>query len=225
MSPTQAAVRPSSRVRVAGADDLEALFDLEHQAFATDRLSRRQLRYLLTRARALTLISECDGGAAGYAIVLFSRAVANARLYSIAVAERFRGRGIARRLLAAGEAAALDKGCVAMRLEVRADNEAAIALYRVNGYRPIETVPAYYEDREAALRFEKPLGQELAPRRTRVPYYRQTLDFTCGPAALMMAMKALASDLKTDRALEIELWREATTVFMTSGVGGCTPFG
>ncbi|HEX5313645.1 MAG TPA: peptidase C39 family protein, partial [Gammaproteobacteria bacterium] len=32
-------------------------------------------------------------------------------------------------------------------------------------------------------------------------------------------------ELRTDRALEIELWREATTVFMTSGVGGCTPFG
>ena len=28
-----------------------------------------------------------------------------------------------------------------------------------------------------------------------------------------------------DRALEIELWRESTTVFMTSGIGGCTPFG
>jgi hypothetical protein len=36
-----------------------------------------------------------------------------------------------------------------------------------------------------------------------------------------MAMKALDPDLSLSRRLEIQLWREATTVFMTSGVGGC----
>ena len=41
----------------------------------------------------------------------------------------------------------------------------------------------------------------------------------------MMAMKAHDPDLEIDRGMEIQLWREATTVFMTSGHGGCAPLG
>jgi hypothetical protein len=58
-----------------------------------------------------------------------------------------------------------------------------------------------------------------------VPYYEQTLDFTCGSSSLMMAMKALDERLTLDRTLELRIWREATTIFMTSGHGGCGPFG
>ena len=212
-------------IRAANADDLDALVALEQDAFTGDRLSRRQLRYLLVRARGQTLVAESEDKVIGYVTVLFSRAIANARVYSIAVNQRFRGLGTGGTLLDAAEDAALENGCVAMRLEVRTDNEPAIKLYRARGYRPIETVADYYDDNEPALRFEKPLGHELAPRPLRVPYYRQTLEFTCGPAALMMAMKTLAPELAMGRALEIELWRESTTVFMTSGIGGCTPFG
>ena len=58
-----------------------------------------------------------------------------------------------------------------------------------------------------------------------MPHYRQTLEFTCGPAVLMMAMKALNRRLRLDRRLELSLWRELTTIFMTSGHGGCSPHG
>jgi hypothetical protein len=51
------------------------------------------------------------------------------------------------------------------------------------------------------------------------------LEFTCGPAALIMAMKTLDPTLEPDRILELRLWREATTIFMTAGHGGCGPFG
>jgi hypothetical protein len=59
----------------------------------------------------------------------------------------------------------------------------------------------------------------------RVPYYEQTLDFTCGPSALLMAMKSLDPKLELSRQLELRLWRESTTIFMTSGHGGCGPYG
>ena len=58
-----------------------------------------------------------------------------------------------------------------------------------------------------------------------VPYYEQTLDFTCGASAVMMAMRALDPAVRMDRTMELRLWREATTIFMTSGHGGCGPFG
>ena len=41
----------------------------------------------------------------------------------------------------------------------------------------------------------------------------------------MMAMKALNRRLRLDRRLELSLWRESTTIFMTSGHGGCSPHG
>lgn len=69
-----------------------------------------------------------------------------------------RGRGIARALLAAVEQAARGAGLQALRLEVRADNSAAIRLYRDAGYRQFAVRKDYYEDGAAALRLEKPLA-------------------------------------------------------------------
>ncbi|MGH8128446.1 MAG: GNAT family N-acetyltransferase/peptidase C39 family protein [Gammaproteobacteria bacterium] len=213
-------------LRQASVKDLDALVELEQGAFSGDRLTRRQLRYLLTRAQATTLLIETPAGVvAGYVLVLFSRASAHARVYSIAVAEQARGRGLGRALIAAAEQASEDNDCVSIRLEVRRDNTAAIALYRACGYRQFDVVSDYYHDHEEALRFEKPLGLTISHQQTPVPYYRQTLEFTCGPAALIMAMKALDPTLPVNRELEITLWRESTTVFMTSGIGGCGPFG
>ena len=59
-----------------------------------------------------------------------------------------------------------------------------------------------------------------APLLAAVPHYRQTLDFTCGPSSLMMAMKALDPAVEMSRALEMKLWKEATTIFMGRGHGG-----
>lgn len=61
--------------------------------------------------------------------------------------------------------------------------------------------------------------------RMSVPHYAQTLDFTCGPSALMMVMKALDPTVEMSRALEMQLWREATTIFMGSGHGGSGALG
>jgi hypothetical protein len=64
----------------------------------------------------------------------------------------------------------------------------------------------------------KKVGHEL-------PYYNQSLDFTCGPSSLMMAMTALDKSQKIDRAHEMQLWREANTVFMGKGHPGSSPYG
>ncbi|OSM04838.1 putative GCN5-related N-acetyltransferase [Magnetofaba australis IT-1] len=41
----------------------------------------------------------------------------------------------------------------------------------------------------------------------------------------MMAMGGFDVGMSLDRALELRLWREATTIYMTSGHGGCGPHG
>lgn len=213
-------------IRPAVPADLPELERIETISFSSERISHRSFRRMLTRAHATLLVEDPgDGGPRGYALVLYNRATALGRLYSIAVAPEHRGRGVARALLAAAEADALANNCVALRLEIRVDNQASLSLFRRAGYRSFVEVPDYYEDHAAALRFEKDLAPRPDPSRVVVPYYEQTLPFTCGPASLMMAMKALDGDEPLTRALELRLWRESTTIFMTSGLGGCGPYG
>ncbi len=212
-------------IRKAELQDINTLVALESRGFDTDRLSRRSFRHLLTKAHAVTLVADEEGVIAGYATVLFNAGTSLARLYSIAVDGAWKGKGIGRELVLAAEQAALEAECVLMRLEVRRDNHASLRLFRQLGYREFGSYKDYYEDHMEALRFEKELVPHLEPELVRVPYYHQTLDFTCGPASLLMAMHALDESVPFARAQEIQLWRESTTVFMTSGHGGCGPHG
>lgn len=212
------------RIRPATISDIDALDAIETAVFPTDRISRRSFRTLIDRPTAETLVIETDGLIHGYAMILFRAGAALARLYSLAVAPGHAGRGHGRALLAAAESAAMQHDRILLRLEVREDNETAIALYKNASYRHIGRVPDYYADGVAALRFEKLLRGPEAPA-ARTPFYEQSTDFTCGSACLLMALARFRSPGFLDPVWEIRLWREATTVFMLSGPGGCEPFG
>lgn len=212
-------------VRQAVPQDLLALLHLESQSFDTDRLSRRSYRGLLNRPSACVLVADHKDATVGALVLLFKQGSAIARLYSLAVLPAARSHGIGRALLRAAEQVALDRDCAVLRLEVRVDNSAARALYQSEGFAEFDRVAGYYGDGADAVRLERSLWDEARPAPTSSRYYAQTLDFTCGSAALMMAMARLDPSLPLDRRLEIRLWREATTVFMTSGHGGCGPYG
>ena len=214
-------------IRQARLSDIPDLIELEIISFDTDRLSRRNFRYLLSRANALTLVFLTGDTIVGYIMFLFNGGTSLARLYSLAVKPSQRGRGYARALIQAGEKAVLERDCVAIRLEVKEENNTARSLYEHLGYSRIGFIHNYYEDHAAAIRYEKYLAPHLTREMVPVPFYAQTLDFTCGPSALMMAMAALGSEEEVlmNRTGELQLWREATYIFMTSGHGGCDPFG
>ena len=59
----------------------------------------------------------------------------------------------------------------------------------------------------------------------RDPVYFQTLDFTCGPAALITAMNELEPSYTPSRLEELNIWREANLVFMGEPPAGCGPYG
>jgi len=222
--PIEATIRP------AVLDDLERLVAVEAACFDGDRISRRSFRHLLTKGHQATRVlyepgGEQGGGLIGYAMVLFHQGTSLARLYSLAVLPERRGLGYARALLAAAEQAAAEGDAAYLRLEVHAENDSAIALYRQAGYKPFGRIPHYYEDGGDALRLDKALIGSRPTSADRIPYYAQSLDFTCGPACLMMAMAALTPGLAMTRMEELRLWREATTVFMTRGPAGCSPYG
>lgn len=58
-------------------------------------------------------------------------------------------------------------------------------------------------------------------KKLKVPFCEQELDFTCGPACLMMAMKYFDKTIKMDLSLELDIWREANLV----GIRGTSRFG
>lgn len=147
---------PTVAVRPARASDLPALLALE-ALFPGDRLAPRQFRYHLRNPRARLRVVTRGGKVAGYALTLLRTGSASARLYSIAVDTRQRGQGLGARLLADAEAQARRAGASDLRLEVRVDNLAALALYEAHGYRRITLLPGYYEDGGAGGRYAKAL--------------------------------------------------------------------
>lgn len=211
-------------IRPARATDIDALVRIENTVFETDRISRRSFRQLIDRETAETLVAEIDGAIVGYFIVLFRRGSVVARLYSIAVSSAHAGAGVGKQLLETAERLAFEHDRLILRLEVREDNLRAIRVYEKNGYRRIGREEDYYEDHAPALRYERMLRGNIAFV-TRVPFYEQTADFTCGPACLLMAKAYFEPGFVPTPVMEIRLWREATTVFMMSGPGGCEPFG
>ena len=146
------------QIRRATRADLDALVALERRAFTTDHLSPRQYRHHIRNPAALVLAARDAHGLLGKAVVFFRRGSNIARLYSIAVADTARGRGLGEALLAAAERRARARGCGRMRLEVRPDNAAAIRLYERRGYRRFGAYSRFYEDGNDAWRYEKKLG-------------------------------------------------------------------
>lgn len=212
-------------LRPATREDIPRLMEIEETCFQIDRMTARAFRHAVSGANASLTVAEREGEVQGYVLLFYRRGSSLARLYSIAMMPAFRGCGLGRALLAAAEDEATGHDCAYLRLEVRQDNRAAIALYERRGYKPFGVYADYYEDHSPAIRMEKAILPHLRPERLAAPYYPQSLEFTCGPAALMMAMAALNDEVELGQRLELMLWREATTIFMTSGHGGCSALG
>ena len=210
----------------ASLDDVDNLYEIEKRCFNIDRMSRRSFRWMIQKGNCDFILAKQEGLTLGYILILYHRGTHLARIYSVAVLPEARGQGLGEVLLHHGEKLAASRNCIYMRLEVHINNHQAIKLYERNGYHPFGTIKDYYEDHGDALRYQKRiLYREDQFDFTTVPYYEQTTDFTCGPAALMMGMQALDKGIQLGRSLEFQLWREATTIYMTSGHGGCSPLG
>lgn len=226
VSAARTAIAPGFSIRGADIEDLDALVAIEERSFGPDRLSRRSLRRLLARETAVILVAEqLARTPLGYALVLVRRDTALARLYSLAVDPAAAGQGFGEALLASAEQSAIERGSIAMRLEVRVDNTRAITFYERHGYREFGRLTKFFANGIDAIRMEKRLAPAAPLAANRVPYWAQTTGFTSGAASLMMALSHFRPEVTASRALEYRLWREATTIFMTSGPGGTDPFG
>jgi len=102
---------------------------------------------LARRPHAVSLLAYVDGAPAGLVncFEVFStfrcRPVLN--IHDIVVAAEYRGRGLARRLLAAVEQLARERDCCKLTLEVLEGNQVARQAYRSFGFHSYELDPAH----------------------------------------------------------------------------------
>lgn len=229
---TRESFREACTLRAATREDVSELLSIEQTCFVYDRLSERSFRrHIQTEHSDLIVCEKTDTQNAtkqllGYALSFRHRGTRLARLYSIAVLPECKGQGLGKLLLESIEKRAAKKGRIFMRLEVAKHNNVAVEFYKQQGYRIFGEYTAYYEDNDDALRMQKKIRYPDSDGISRLtPWVCQTTEFTCGPASLMMAMSSLDPSFECTQQEELSIWREATTIFMTSGHGGCHPFG
>lgn len=148
-----------TRIRPATIKDLDSLERLEQASFLVDAFGRDQLRYFLTRAKGTSLVLEHEGEVAGAALIAWRRNSPVGRLYSIATTPALRGRGFGSQLLKECEDEASRRGCTEVILEVRTDNDRAMAFYQRHGYSTVGTLAGVYSDGADALRMHKKLAR------------------------------------------------------------------
>ncbi|MCC5880717.1 MAG: peptidase C39 family protein [Idiomarina sp.] len=214
-------------IRLATLDDVPALAALEAKSFPYDAMSARSFRRFIKLGEAEVWVLQSDASMlTGYAIMLYRQATKLARLYSFAINHPQRRQGFGSQLLKHMEQLAQDEHSLFMRLEVKADDAGALKFFHHRGYQDVGLKTEFFDDHSDALVLQKQLhffDSERTPRQ--VPYLTQTTPFTCGPTSLMMALNYFGIEYANREHEELELWRESTTIYMTSGHGGCGPHG
>ncbi len=134
-------------LRQARLDDIDAVYAVERECFR-DPYPPELLRLLLLLP-GVFLVAVHESKVIGYIAVVVRNNIGH--VFSVAVAEKFRRRGIGRALLKEAIDALRRRGIKDFRLEVRVNNHAAQQLYRSLGFREEGKIPGYYSDGEAAL--------------------------------------------------------------------------
>jgi len=133
------------QIRTARSDDFERIVELENLCFPKElAYSRRQLRYLLTKANSTILVETRDAFIRGFLIILYQRGSTVAGIETINVDPKCRKKGIGLRLLSAAEELLRKKGIQRIRLEVAITNLAAVRLYEHAGFQKSMLLKKYY---------------------------------------------------------------------------------
>lgn len=124
--------------------DVDAIMPIEAALFTDTAWSAGQFWSELAHvpnSRAYVVARDGDE-ILGYAGVYTNAPTADVQ--TIAVAPHAQRRGVGATLLHALADASRERGCTELLLEVRADNDPAIALYETNGFEVIATRRGYY---------------------------------------------------------------------------------
>lgn len=152
----------SGLIRAMRMEDLDRVLAIAGESNEAPRWTRQDYEQTLLAAPE-ALIRSCwialsGAGAVGFAVSSWLRQEPAAEVEGLVVERAFRRQGIGGALIAACMGWAASQGAMTIRLEVRASNAAAIALYRRLGFSPAGVRRGYYSaPLEDALLLDAPL--------------------------------------------------------------------
>jgi ribosomal-protein-alanine N-acetyltransferase len=143
--------------RVANSMDIPVLVSLDKELFPYSPWSSGQYREEISAPTRRFIVAVDEGlSVIGYAGV-FAPGGAEADILTVGVIAQHRGQGIARQLMAGITKWAIAQGSIAMMLEVKTDNAAAISLYESLGYSKLNIRKDYFGSGLDALVMRKEL--------------------------------------------------------------------
>jgi len=147
---------PPISVRSARRGDRAFIRELSVQVFSeyTPRAGVRALP-MTERRGSVTLVAEWRGALAGFAVLVLERT--RASLDAIAVSDDARGHGVGRRLLAAVERVARERGVESIELVTADANVAALDLFLRAGFERARQLKGYYPRGQDAQLLRKKL--------------------------------------------------------------------
>lgn len=130
-------------LRPAVEGDLTEIASIERASFA-DPWTEESFRRLLDTEPAIFLVAKNDPDAAVAGYVVAFSVGQDGEILNVAVANDFRGRGLAGQMLDAALIELTARGVRTAFLEVRESNEAALGLYRSRNFSEIARRREYY---------------------------------------------------------------------------------
>lgn len=136
---------PSLEVSKAERGDIYYVAEIEEKIFKDEAYHLSLLMYLHRYCGDFFIVARINGHVVGYAIAC-PEDRGRLHLYSIAVREEYRERGIGKKLLRTIIEKARKTGFREIYLEVRVDNLPAIKLYEKMGFKRKGLLEKYYSD-------------------------------------------------------------------------------
>jgi len=131
--------------------------NLENICFKEETFHRKQIKYLLLKARSIVLVTEIEGNIVSSMIILLRERILNARIYSLNVHPDHRRRGIASSLMDFALDMLAKNGYKNVTLEVGIRNKIAQGLYRSKDFIVDKKLSDYYRIGEDALHLVRKL--------------------------------------------------------------------
>ena len=157
------------------AQDLERVLVLAGKSIGGPHWTRRDYEQILLAApeappnpylTRCCLVAVKGNSLNGFAVASWLRQEAAAEVEGLVVDQDYRRRGIGSALIEACMAWAANAGALSIRLEVRASNAAALALYQRHGFSTVGSRRAYYSAPvEDAVLLQAPLEHFARMRR------------------------------------------------------------
>jgi ribosomal-protein-alanine N-acetyltransferase len=133
------------KIETASIRLLDELYKIEEQCFDEEAFSKRQIAYLLTDYNTIALTAKANTDIAGFIIAQVETDDTDyGHIITLNIAQNYRHRGVATRLLQEMGDLLKQRGISECRLEVREDNHAAIKLYHKLGYQTVCKLDRYY---------------------------------------------------------------------------------